>query len=104
MNIIIIAEFKDLKLNQVAFETYEIIKGKEKIMSSNNLEIIGLEWNKMVEQIKTWESERMKKYIIRNIIKSWLENGIYFVEAEGLNFIIEVDERYVKAGLIECSL
>jgi len=46
----------------------------------------------------------MKKYIIRNIIKSWLENGIYFVEAEGLNFIIEVDERYVKAGLIECSL
>ena len=30
MNIIIIAEFKDLKLNQVAFETYEIIKGKEK--------------------------------------------------------------------------
>ena len=104
MNIIIIAEFKDLKLNQVAFETYEIIKGKEKIMSSNNLEIIGLEWNKMVEQIKTWESERMKKYIIRNIIKSWLENGIYFVEAEGLNFIIEVDERDVKAGVIECSL
>ena len=25
-------------------------------MSSNNLEIIGMEWNKMVEQIKTWGS------------------------------------------------
>jgi len=46
----------------------------------------------------------MKKYIIRKIIKSWLENGVYFAEVEGLNFIIEVDDRDVKAGIIECSL
>jgi len=46
----------------------------------------------------------MEKYITRNIIKSWLENGIYFAEVEGLNFIIEVDDKDVKTGVIECSL
>ena len=43
----------------------------------------------------------MKKYIIRKIIKSWLENGIYFAEVEGLNFIIEIDDRDVKAGFVK---
>ena len=46
----------------------------------------------------------MKKYIIRKIIKSWLENGVYFAEIEGHNFIIEVDDRDVKAGFVLCNL
>jgi len=43
----------------------------------------------------------MKKYIIRKIIKSWLENGVYFAEVEGLNFIIEIDDIDVKAGFVK---
>ena len=46
----------------------------------------------------------MKKYTTRKIIKSWLENGVYFAEVEGLNFIIEIDDRDVKAGVVGCSL
>jgi len=46
----------------------------------------------------------MKKYITRKIIKSWLENGIYFADVEGFNFIIEVDNRDVKAGVVLCGL
>jgi len=43
----------------------------------------------------------MKKYIICKIIKSWLENGVYFAKVEGLNFIIEIDDRDVKAGFVK---
>ena len=49
-------------------------------------------------------AEPMKKYITRKIIKSWLENDIYFADVEGLNFIIEIDDRDVKAGFTECGL
>ena len=46
----------------------------------------------------------MKKYIIRKIIKSWLENGIYFADVEGLNFIIEINDKDIKTGVVECNL
>jgi len=46
----------------------------------------------------------MKTYTIRKIIKSWSKHGIYFAEVEGLNFIIEVNNRDFKAGVVECCL